>query len=458
MARACGEPDEIKEKKPTRKILPLCFVVRFGTELVTKRGVQMNSMLWDDGWDDQKSLWSFNKKTFPHGFDNIKVAADKYNIGTGVWVSPWGGYGEAKETRIKFGKKDGYELSEMETGVGFSLSGPKYFKRFSEIMLNMVTRYGVNMFKIDGIGFEGDRTIIAQEMSGMLKLCKEVRAKAAEGRKPGANDLFISLTTGTWPSPFWLQHGDSIWRGHGDIGIEGPRECPWRLRWVTYRDAVVYHLVHRKSPWFPLSSLMLHGIIVGAVGQSRAARLNHLFSEGKEKKRDITDFEHEVWTYFGMGVNLQELYLSPDLMTPEAWDVVAKAAKWSRSNVEVFQDSHWIGGDPLEYQMGVVYGFASFSPRLKRATITLRNPSMKTALCVLRKKSGNVFRVGIFLDFVRRSGTTRAEGPHGGVTHRTCREPNEIVLTIWSRAEGLWYRFLSGTTSTCATTSSLASG
>jgi len=268
----------------------------------------------------------------------------------------------------------------METGVGFSLSGPKYFKRFSEIMLNMVTRYGVNMFKIDGIGFEGDRTIIAQEMSGMLKLCKEVRAKAAEGRKPGANDLFISLTTGTWPSPFWLQHGDSIWRGHGDIGIEGPRECPWRLRWVTYRDAVVYHLVHRKSPWFPLSSLMLHGIIVGAVGQSRAARLNHLFSEGKEKKRDITDFEHEVWTYFGMGVNLQELYLSPDLMTPEAWDVVAKAAKWSRSNVEVFQDSHWIGGDPLEYQMGVVYGFASFSPRLKRATITLRNPSMKTAL------------------------------------------------------------------------------
>ena len=68
------------------------------------------------------------------------MAADKYNIGTGVWVSPWGGYGEAKETRIKFGKKDGYELSEMETGVGFSLSGPKYFKRFSEIMLNMVTR------------------------------------------------------------------------------------------------------------------------------------------------------------------------------------------------------------------------------------------------------------------------------------------------------------------------------
>merc|ERR1712086_766025 len=43
-------------------------------------------------------------------------------------------------------------------------------------------------------------------------------------------------------------------------------------------------------------------------------------------------------------------------------------------------DSHWIGGDPLEYQLGVVYGFASYSSKLKRATITLRNPSMKTAL------------------------------------------------------------------------------
>ena len=43
-----------------------------------KRGVHMNSMLWDDGWDDQHSLWSFNKKLFPNGFDTIKEEADKY--------------------------------------------------------------------------------------------------------------------------------------------------------------------------------------------------------------------------------------------------------------------------------------------------------------------------------------------------------------------------------------------
>ena len=36
-----------------------------------------------------------------------------------------------------------------ETGPdGFILSGPKYFKKFHDIMLSMVTRYGVNMFKV----------------------------------------------------------------------------------------------------------------------------------------------------------------------------------------------------------------------------------------------------------------------------------------------------------------------
>ena len=35
---------------------------------------------------------------------------------------------------------------------------------------------------------------------------------------------------------------------------------------------------------------------------------------------------------------------------------------------------------------------------------------------LVTKKSGSIFRVGIFLDFVWRSGTTRTEGPHGGAS------------------------------------------
>ena len=52
-----------------------------------------------------------------------------------------------------------------------------------------------------------------------------------------------------------------------------------------------------------------------------------------------------------------------------------------------------------------------------------------------RKRSGNIFRVGIFLDFVRL--TTRAPYAMG----HTCGEPNEIELTATHR---LFYRSFSG--------------
>eukprot|EP00041_Stephanoeca_diplocostata_P029049 m.847507 g.847507 ORF g.847507 m.847507 type:complete len:769 (+) comp23485_c0_seq1:89-2395(+) len=328
-------------------------VTAFGTALVRDRNVVMDSFLWDDGWDNQSSMWDFNRKTFPHGFDNIRAAASTYDIGTGVWLSPWGGYGDAKESRLEHAAANGYETSEMTSGRGFSLSGPRYFKRFHDIMLNMVVRYNVNMFKVDGIGFEGNHTTIANEMEGMLHLVQQLRASAQK-------DLFVSLTTGTWPSPFWLQHGDAVWRGHRDLGLDGTGSR--RLMWINFRDAVVYHLVVRRAALFPLSGLMLHGIVLGAVGESRAA--------GLDTMEHMADFEQEVWSYFAMGVCLQELYISPDLMTPALWDVVAAAAKWARSRHSILQDSHWIGNDPLSS----IYGFASWSAINETGIVLLRNP------------------------------------------------------------------------------------
>ena len=109
----------------------------------------MDSLMWDDGWDNQTSLWEFNTTSFPRGFDDINAAAEGYDVGTGVWISPWGGYGSAKDHRLAAAQRLGFETSMMEAGLGFSLSGPKYAKRFREIMHNMVLRYGVNMFKVE---------------------------------------------------------------------------------------------------------------------------------------------------------------------------------------------------------------------------------------------------------------------------------------------------------------------
>ncbi len=40
----------------------------FGEELVRKRGVKLDSFLFDDGWDDTTTLWHFNPG-LPNGFD-----------------------------------------------------------------------------------------------------------------------------------------------------------------------------------------------------------------------------------------------------------------------------------------------------------------------------------------------------------------------------------------------------
>ena len=53
-------------------------------------------------------------------------------------------------------------------------------------------------------------------------------------------------------------------------------------------------------------------------------------------------------------------------------------------------------------------------------------PVVGPRINLITNESGDIFRVGIFLDFVRRSGTTRAEGPHGGALHVRRAKRNRI--------------------------------
>ena len=102
---------------------------------------------------------------------------------------------------------------------------------------------------------------------------------------------------------------------------------------------------------------MLHGIVF-------AQKAPHLSTDPGN------DFANEVHSYFGTGTQLQEMYITPSLLTEADWDVLAEAAKWSRRNATTLVDTHWIGGDPRWLQ---VYGWAAWSPQ--KAILTLRNPS-----------------------------------------------------------------------------------
>ncbi|MGO9338106.1 MAG: enterotoxin [Terracidiphilus sp.] len=317
----------------------------FGDELNKKRGVTLDSFLFDDGWDDTSNLWKI-RPDFKDGFEPLKEAAAQYGAAPGVWLSPWGGYGPAKQARVATAKRDGYEIVDG----GLALSGPRYYTLFHQAVSGMVSNYGVNQFKFDGTG-NVDQVVkgsaFSSDFDAAIHLIGDLRQL-----KP---DLYINLTTGTWPSPFWLFYADSIWRGGDDTEFAGVGTD--RERWITYRDEETYDKIVKAGCLYPLNSLMLHGIVF-------AQKAPHLSTDPGG------DFANEVHSYFGTSTELQEMYITPSLLTETDWDVLAETAKWSRRNAATLVDTHWVGGDPRWLQ---VYGWAAWSPQ--KAILTLRNPS-----------------------------------------------------------------------------------
>ncbi len=319
-----------------------------GERLIKAHGVIMDGMVFDDGWDDPKTLWRFHRG-FPNGFKPLAELCRQYHTHLGVWLSPFGGYGEPKEQRIKFGREQGYELN----ATGFSLAGPKYYAAFRDACVGMIRNYGVNHFKFDGIAAGMAASGGAQyvlDTEAMRRLMLELRQEDP--------NLYINLTTGSWPSPFWLRYADSVWRQGGDMGLAG--NGTRQQQWLTYRDQEVYRNIVGKGPLYPLNSLMTQGVAYSRQGTAG------------DPTFDSAGFKDDVHAFFGSGTGLQELYIQPGKLTPADWRVLAEAAKWSRANADVLVDTHWIGGDPAKPQ---VYGYASWSAR--KGIVMLRNPDVQ---------------------------------------------------------------------------------
>ena len=317
-----------------------------GTELVKKRGVTLNGYVIDDGWDSQERVWEFHDG-FPNGFTTISEAAQSYGAGIGVWMSPWGGYGRAKRSRLENGVKAGFETNSE----GFSMAGKNYGAHFKNTAAKMMRTYGVNYFKFDGMGGGVFTTFVQKELEGdinaildMVLWLREINPK-----------IFINATVGTWPSPFWTRYVDSIWRQGADTSVAGVGNS--REQWITYRDKFTYERIVKGCSLYPLNSLMFHGLVI----RSRSRQGNEPIDE-----QSVT---HEIRAAFGCGSDLQELYISHQLLTEKMWDDLAESAKWYEKNANVFADTHWLGGNPDSLR---VYGWAAWTPR--KAILTLRNP------------------------------------------------------------------------------------
>jgi len=355
--RGHGEPGEAEQFRKKQESIWLENIHTFGRELVEKRKAVLDMFGHDFEWDDETLVWKFHSG-YPNGFAPARQAAQRYRASVGVWLSPSGGY-PGKRARIDSGRAQGFETNPR----GLALAGPKYYARVRDACANMVNRYGVSYFKFDGFAAGNNQPGAGKfgaEADALLRLIAELREL-----KP---DVFINPSTGSWLSPFWLLHADSVWRQGSDTGVAG--EGSIRQQWITYRDGQTYKNVVCAAPLYPISSLMIHGIYI-----------NHLPLAGNpydpatpRPTYEIKDIRDEIRSFFGTGTNLQELYIAPDLMTAEIWDALAEAANWSRRNSDIMADTHWVGGDPSK---GEVYGWASWSHY--KAVLVLRNPRNQPA-------------------------------------------------------------------------------
>ena len=314
----------------------------WGEKFIEPYNIDFQSFVFDDGWDNLNHIWYIDPVRFPDKFEKQAALCCEYHSGLGLWMSPYGGYGDSKQARLKTARKEGFKINDK----GLSLSGPKYYTRFRDRALTMMKDYRVNYFKFDGFG--GSDPKYLPDMEAGVRLMKELRKQDP--------DLFINATVGTWPSPFWLMHVDATWRQEADMAAAGKGSKT--QQWITYRDGSEYNNIVRQAPLYPLNSLMLDGIVY--------AKLD--FAKIFVNKGD-DDFKDQTRSFFATGTDLQELYVSQDIMDSVQWNVLAEAAHWAKKNEDVLKDVHWIGGSPFNME---VYGFAAWNNG--RGTIALRNP------------------------------------------------------------------------------------
>jgi len=329
----------------------------FQKNLLDPYGIRMDAFVPDDGWQDYNSIWIPRKNLYLDGLGPLRKALEARGTRLGIWM-PLNG----TNLNTEWGVRQGYEKSDQ--GNFYCLAGPKYNAAIHEATRQLITQGNLLYYKHDfnhlrctapGHGhLPDDRHGHEANLDAELELLDYERRRQPQ--------IFLNVTSSVWYSPWWLQHADSIWmNAEGDSGFNkawpqlSPRE--WAM---SFRDQTLYQRYKLDRHLVPVSDLMTHGIIHGKLESEGA---------GNETLREWSDY---VVMYYGRGVQLKELYITPDLMTSDQWKVLGEATRWALKNRPTFQNAVWIGGDPRK---GAVYGYVSWQE--DRGIIVLRNVDIR---------------------------------------------------------------------------------
>ncbi|MFQ6096287.1 MAG: hypothetical protein ACE5O2_01070, partial [Armatimonadota bacterium] len=277
--------------------------------LVDPFGVRLMAFAPDDGWDDRTGLWRVDPKLFPDGFGPLVRTLEAQGTRLGLWMPLTG-----CRVNKQWGVERGFE--PCVGGGWWCLAAPVYNRAIREACEERIREGNLSYLKHDfnffacqgeGHGHLPDR-LHGQEanVDAYIELLKyEKRLQP---------DIWLNVTGGMWMSPWWLAYADSVWIGTDDTGHD--RTVPalrLRDRAITYRDIAMHDRYVRRRLQFPVSGLMTHGITYG--------RYN--FLGGKDES--LLSFADNCIMYYGRGVLLKELYISPDLLSDEMWRVLGES-------------------------------------------------------------------------------------------------------------------------------------
>jgi len=325
--------------------------------------IKIDAFVLDDGWDIYASDWKLRTQQFPNGMRPIADELKKSGTDLGIWFGPTGGYSFALK-RIQWMHDHGYEVTGNVNKYGSAqlcLAGKNYAKLFRKRTTDFVKNDHVGYFKWDGIQFScsepdhGHPVGIHSRravMESVIDKCKAVRAINP--------DVYLNITSGTWLSPWWVQYANQIWMDAADYAFADVPSMTRRDNAMTYRDYALWDDEHIRKSWFPVSNLMIHGIIKG--------RLENISKEGES----LETFTNNAILYFGRGISMWELYISPDILTEGEWNALSQSIKWAKERFEILSSTFMVGGNPA---VGNAYAYLHFLG--EKGIIAARNPKVE---------------------------------------------------------------------------------
>jgi hypothetical protein len=323
-------------------------------EVAVRHNLPLEFVVLDDGWEGEweegTGLWG---RAAPSKFPAGLVPLDP--IGLGLWLSPFGGYGERRRERVAWAAAHGYEIEDA-AGV-LCPAGTRYRAHLSDALTRW-TEAGVGYWKLDGVRFVCDEPGHGHPVGPGARTAQVDRfLDLVDGIRAVRPDAVVAFTIGSHPSPWWLGHVDFVWRGGlDDTAAEQPGS---RLdRFDTYIDTCLQS--YRRSA-LPVSALATFSVVESAAAAYR-------------EPGDLAAWERHCWMAVGRGTLHHDLYVAPDSLSEDEWAVLAGALAWATQHQHLLARSRMVLGDP---NRGEVYGYVArrVAAGAAFATACLRNPA-----------------------------------------------------------------------------------